>query len=253
LSREPRFHTHRHDGELHVEHDLRPDELSNELAVLLAEQLDDAGVLNGQSEFELVFTGIVRSTVEGSMPAWLRFYRNSLDRLEHGHDAFAPVHEHAASLVVGSRLVDLGSCFGFLPLRLAAIGMGVTATDLSASTMDLLARVSAELRRPVRTIACDAASVPLPDGAADTVTALHLLEHLTPPAADDVIEEALRLADRRVVIAVPFENKPRACYGHIQRFDTAILHELADRIRRRHSVVRAGVHEYHGGWLILDR
>ena len=49
------------------------------------------------------------------MPAWLRFYRNSLDRLEDGVAAFAPVHEHSASLLVSSRVVDLGSCFGFFP------------------------------------------------------------------------------------------------------------------------------------------
>ena len=248
----PRFCTRRHGGVLDVVHDLRPEELSDELAVLLAEELDDIGVLDGQPEFELVFTGIVRSTVDGIMPAWLRFYRNSLDRLEDGVAAF-PVHEHAASLLVGSRLVDLGSCFGFLPLRLAARGMDVVATDLSAPTMKLLARVSRTLRRPVQTICCDAASVPLPERDADTVTAVHLLEHLTPAMAGDVVDEALRLARRRVVVAVPFEDEPRACYGHIQRFDTAALRGLAAQVQRRHPGVRAGVHHYHGGWLILDR
>jgi hypothetical protein len=248
----PRFCTSRRDGVLDVVHDLRPEELSDELAVMLAEQLDDTGVLNGQAEFELVFTGIVRSTVDGAMPAWLRFYRNSLDRLEHGVAAFAPVHEHAASLLVGSRVVDLGSCFGFLPLRIAAAGMDVVATDLSAPTMKLLARVSTLLRRPVRTICCDAARVPLSDRDADTVTVVHLLEHLTPGASGDVVDEALRLARRRVVVAVPFEDAPRACYGHIQRFDLAALGTLAAEVRRRHPGLRAEVHEYHGGWLILD-
>ena len=249
----PRFCTRRHGGVLDVVHDLRPEELSHELAVLLAEELDDIGVLNGQPEFELVFTGIVRSTVDGIMPAWLRFYRNSLDRLEDGVAAFAPVHEHAASLLVGSRLVDLGSCFGFLPLRLAARGMDVVATDLSAPTMKLLARVSRTLRRPVQTICCDAASVPLPERDADTITAVHLLEHLTPAMTGGVVDQARRLARRRVVVAVPFEDEPRACYGHIQRFDTAALRGLAAQVQRRHPGVRAGVHDYHGGWLILDR
>ncbi len=249
----PRFCACRHRGVLDVEHDLRPDELSDELAVLLVEELDDTGVLNGQAEFELVFTGIVRSTVDGAMPAWLRFYRNSLDRLEDGVATFAPVHEHAASLLVGSRVVDLGSCFGFLPLRIAATGINVVATDLVAPTMVLLARISALLDRPLQTLCCDAARVPLPDRDADTVTVVHLLEHLTPEAADDVLEEALRLARRRVVVAVPFEDEPRACYGHIQRFDIAALRRLAVRLRRRRPGLRTGVHEYHGGWLILDR
>ena len=42
----PRFCTRRHGGVLDVVHDLRPEELSDELAVLLAEELDDIGVLS---------------------------------------------------------------------------------------------------------------------------------------------------------------------------------------------------------------
>ena len=86
----PRFCVQRRGRLLAVEHDLTPDELCDELAVMLAEQLVDAGALRGQPEFELVFTGIVRSTVDGGLPAWLRFYRNSLEKLEDGTTAFAP-------------------------------------------------------------------------------------------------------------------------------------------------------------------
>ncbi|TPG29508.1 mycofactocin oligosaccharide methyltransferase MftM [Mycolicibacterium hodleri] len=244
------FCTSRSDGVLSVQHDLDPDEISDELAVLLATELDDTGVLRGQSEFEAVFTGVVRSAAAGE-EGWLAFYRNSLNRLEQGSAAFAPVHQHAASLVVGGDVVDLGSCFGFFPLRMAAAGLTVTATDISGSTMDLLDRVSGPLRRTVRTLTCDAACVPLPDGAADTVTVLHLLEHLDPAAAGSVLREAMRLARRRVIVAVPFEEVPRACYGHVQRFDDRVLRVIADAWRS--AGVRAGVHEYHGGWLILDR
>jgi hypothetical protein len=245
-----RFCTIRVGGVLSVEHDLDADEISDELAVLLATELDDTGVLRGQSEFEAVFTGIVQSAAEGNQP-WLTFYRNSLNRLEHGDAAFAPVHEHAASLVVGREIVDLGSCFGFFPLRLAATGLSVTATDLSGPTIDLLNAVCGPLRRPVRTLTCDAARVPLPAGTADTVTVLHLLEHLDARAAQSVMDEAMRLARRRVVVAVPFEDVPRACYGHVQRFDLRALYDIADAWRT--AGARAGVHEYHGGWLVLDR
>ena len=249
-----RFCTSRTDGVLAVEHDLAPDEISDELAVLLATELDDAGVLRGQPEFEAVFTGVVQSVTDDdgeSDAAWLRFYRNSLDRLEHGYAAFAPIHQHAASLVVGRHIVDLGSCFGFFPLRMAAAGFDVTATDLSGPTMELLDRTSPPLRRPLRTVICDAASVPLPDGAADTVTVLHLLEHLDAEASAAVLREAMRLARRRVVVAVPFEDVPRACYGHVQRFDLGVLQTIADAWRT--SGVEAEVHEFHGGWLVLDR
>ncbi len=249
----PRFCVRRRGRTVTVLHDLAPEELCDELAVTLAEQLVDTGALQGQPEFEKVFTGVVRSTVDGPLPSWLRFYRNSLTRLESGATAFAPVHEHAADLVRGPVLVDLGSCFGFFPLRMSRRGIDVTATDLSAPTMDLLARVSRCLRRPLATLSCDAAAVPLPGGCADTVTALHLLEHLPADLADRVLDEALRLARHRVVVAVPFEEEPRACYGHVQRFDPNILHRLAERTRERHPGLGASVHEYHGGWLVFRR
>jgi len=248
-----RFCATRSDGRLEIEHDLRPDEMSDELALLVAAELDDTGILDGQDEFEAVFTGIVASTEDMSAPPWLRFYRNSVTRLEHGVAAFAPVHEHAASLVSGSQIVDLGSCFGFFPLRLADSGFEVLATDLSAPTMNLLSRIGPLLQRPLTTLCCDAAHVPLTTGFADTVTVLHLLEHLTTDAIHAVATEALRLARHRVVIAVPYEDVPRACYGHLQRFDTARLRRLGDRLRTEHPGLRGAVHEFHGGWLILDR
>ena len=249
----PRFCALRRGALLTVEHDLSPEELCDELAVLLAEQLVDTGALHGQCEFELVFTGVVRTTVDGAMPSWLRFYRNSLTMLETGVTAFAPIHEHAAALTRGLRLVDLGSCFGFFPLRMSALGFDVTATDLSGPTMELLELASRRLHRPLHTICADAARVPLPDRCADTVTALHLIEHLATDEVDAVAHEALRLARRRVIIAVPFEEEPRECYGHRQRFDATVLHRLADRLRGAHPDVATSVHEFHGGWLILDR
>jgi hypothetical protein len=247
-----RFCVQRSPALLTVEHDLTPAELSDDLAVLLAEELVDIGALRGQPEFELVFTGVVRSTVDGSMPAWLRFYRNSLERLEAGETAFAPVHQRAASLVAGRRVVDLGSCFGFFPLRLSGNGIAVTATDLSGPTMTLLDLASRSLGRPLRTVRCNAATVPMPDGSAHTVTALHLLEHLDDRTIDAVLGEALRLARHRVVLAVPFEDEPRECYGHIQRFDLDRLRRLGAELCDRHPGLTATVDEFHGGWLVLD-
>lgn len=249
----PRFCARRRGGLLTVVHNLTPDDLDDELATLLIDELADASVLRGRSDFEMVFTGVVRSTVDGGVPAWLRFYRNSMTRLEAGTTPFAPIHERAAALITGTRLVDLGSCFGFFALRASALGVDVVATDLSVPTMALLTAVSDRLHRPLRTLSCDAAAVPLPDRDATTVTVLHLLEHLEPAAADAVLGEALRLARNRVVVAVPFEEEPRACYGHVQRFDLDTLRGIGARLKRTHPSVRVSVHEYHGGWLILDR
>lgn len=247
------FCARRRGGLLSVVHDLTPDDLDDELATRLVGELAGTSVLRGRSDFEMVFTGVVRSTVDGGVPAWLRFYRNSLARLEGGTTPFAPIHERAAALITGVRLVDLGSCFGFFALRAAALGIDVVATDLSEPTMGLLSAVCDRLHRPLRTLGCDAAHVPLPDGNATTVTVLHLLEHLTPAAGEAVLEEALRLTSHRVVVAVPFEDEATACYGHVQTFDLDSLRRLGERFKRAHPGVRVSVQEFHGGWLILDR
>ena len=42
-------------------------------------------------------------------------------------------------------VLELGCCFGFLSLRLAAAGRTVTASDLSPGTVRLLAAVAPEL------------------------------------------------------------------------------------------------------------
>ena len=250
----PRFCARRHGGVLDVEHDLRPDELSDDLAVLIAEELDDTGVLHGQPEFELVFTGIVRSTVDGAMPAWLRFYRNSLEQARGRGRRVCP-GARACRLAAGQlpcgrprvllRLLTPADC----RRRNGRGGDGSERTDHEAAGPRRAERCAGPCRRSV---AMRPASR-YPTADADTVTVVHLLEHLTPGAAGDVLDEALRLARRRVVVAVPFEDEPRACYGHIQRFDIVALRRLAVRLRQRHPGLRAGVHEYHGGWLILDR
>lgn len=248
----PNLRAHRRDNRLIVEHHLTPDDLCDELATMIFTDLADIGMLHRQADFEEVFTGIIRSTVDGPENSWLTFYRNSVNRLEAGTAGFSPVHRRAANLILGPEVIDLGCCFGFFPLRLAAMGIDVLATDLSVPTTDLLARMSGLLNRPLRTLACDARCVPLPDRSADTVTAVHLIEHLHPGQSFAVVQEALRLARRRVVIAVPFETEPTACFGHVQRFARSDLHRMALRLESGNPGLRATVEEHHGGWLILD-
>ncbi|PRC51116.1 SAM-dependent methyltransferase, partial [Mycobacterium sp. ITM-2017-0098] len=72
-------------------------------------------------------------------------------------------------------------------------------------------------------------------------------------AIDAVLDEAVRLARRRVIVAVPFEDEPRDCYGHLQRFDLPRLQRMAGEVTRRHPRLIAQAYEFHGGWLILDR
>ncbi|QBJ95621.1 class I SAM-dependent methyltransferase [Rhodococcus sp. ABRD24] len=229
---------------LHVRHSLGPEALSERLVAQVTASIDDADF--GQTEFELTMVGLVRSTIHDPLEAWTVYYRNSLDELLDGTADFAPIHDQAAELVRGS-VLDLGSCFGFLPLRLARAGVPVTATDILPGTMTLLDAVAPGLGARIETLVCDAANVPAPDDSADTVTAIHLLEHVDAGTGAAVVNEALRIARERVVIAVPYEDEATACHGHVRTFDADALRELGASTGRPFEVF-----DHHGGWLILD-
>lgn len=260
-ARTTHFEVHRTGGRLLVLHRTRADELDDDLAGRLATELGRPGLVESAADFERVFTGIVRSTVNDPITAWSTFYANTLATLrapdtapdpsappESSLAAFAPVHERAVAEIAGRSVLDLGSCFGFLPLRLATEGFAVTASDHTAGTMTLLAAVARHRGESVRTVVGDARAVPLAARSVDTVTAVHLLEHL--PAGDTatVLGEAMRVACRRVVVAVPYEETPEPVYGHVRCFDHDVLARLGAASGWCHRV-----DDHHGGWLVLDR
>ncbi|MDD7969138.1 mycofactocin oligosaccharide methyltransferase MftM [Actinomycetospora lemnae] len=252
------FEVHRQGARLLVLHRLRPDELDDDIAGLLAGEL--GGLVASAGDFERVFTGIVRSTISDPLTAWSTFYANSLAALrapahevapdvapESSLAAFAPVHERALVEIRGRTVLDVGSCFGFLPLRLAQEGFDVVASDHTPGTMGLLGAVARRRGEAVRAIVADARALPVADGAVDTVTAVHLLEHLPPRETVGVLDEALRVARRRVVVAVPYEDEPEPVYGHLRTFDHAALHALGERSGRPFTVA-----DDHGGWLVIE-
>ena len=83
---------------------------------------------------------------------------------------------------------------------------------------------------------------------ADAVALLHVLEHVDESAAAALISEAVRIARRRVVVAVPYEETPSALFGHVRTIDVRQLDKLGAGSGWDYQV-----HEYHGGWLVLDR
>ncbi|NBM17435.1 mycofactocin oligosaccharide methyltransferase MftM [Streptomyces sp. GC420] len=272
IVRTEHFSLRRRGRRVELGHWLRPEQLDNDLAGLLAEELFAPGWLTGSDIFERVFTGVVRSCVDGPVPAWTTFYDNTLARIREcwrtpgpaAHSSiagFAPVYRRTLELAGAGTVLDVGSCFGFLPLMLAENGGranlpgtdrdrprgAVIASDLSPGTMRLLATVARARGSRLSTLACDAARVPLPDRSVDTVTVIHVLEHLDPAHGDAVVAEALRLARRRIVVAVPYEDEPTAAYGHVRCFGPDQLAALGRRAGLPFTVT-----SYHGGWLVLD-
>lgn len=228
------------------------DRLDNDLAGWLARTLIAPGLLT-PAAFEAAFVAVVTAAADDPDDAWLAFYRNTLAALA-GHAVpggtnaeLAPVYARAAELVVGTDVVELGCCFGFLALRLAGAGRRVTAMDISAGTVALLARIAPRLGLHLDAVAGDACAAPLASGSADTVLALHLLEHLPEAAGDAVLAEMLRLARHRAVVAVPYEPTPNPTWGHVRCFDHAALQSLGERTGRPFRVT-----DHHGGWLVVE-
>lgn len=232
-----------------LRHDLAARDLDNDLAGRIAAAMAERGLADGRL-FERLFTGVVLSTVDDPAHAWSVFYRNTLHRLVSADPGsgsigeFAPIYRRARFLVRGRRVLDLASCFGFLPIMLAGDGHEVIASDLSPGSMRLLSTVDSR----IGCLVCRAEALPLPDGAVDTVLALHLLEHVDAHTGARVLAEALRVARQRVVVAVPYEDEPAAAYGHVRTLDHAALVSLGEQSGLPFEVI-----DSDGGWLVIDR
>jgi SAM-dependent methyltransferase len=234
-------------------------DVDNDLADVIVAELAPLGLIPDAEAFERLFTSIV----EGSAPtpglAWNSFYRNTLARLRRPADAqppasgsvaaFARIYAEVGRLTVGSAVLDLGSCFGFLPILLAEQLPGpVVGSDADEPTALLAGRIGRALGGRASFLVADARRLPLPDRAVATVTVIHLLEHLCPADGATVLGEATRVADRRVIVAVPFEDTPNPAYGHVRTFNAAVLAELGGA-----TGWQCACWESDGGWLVLDR
>ncbi|MCW2759670.1 MAG: Methyltransferase type 11, partial [Nocardioidaceae bacterium] len=226
---------------------------------LLADELFAPGWLRGPELFERLFTGIVLTSGADPQASWRLFYENTLRRVDacldappgyggHGTIAgYAPIYARTESSLLPGSVLELGSCFGFLSLRLAAAGREVTATDINPGTIDVLRAVAPSLGVHLETRVADACRVPAPDGAADNVLLIHLLEHLEPDDGARALAEALRLARRRVVVATPLEDVADETWGHVRTVSLADLDAWGAATGLRYEV-----REHHGGWLLLD-
>lgn len=232
--------------------------LDADLGDALAAGLLPGGRPRDLAAFERAFVRHVEAQHPDPDRAWDRFYDATLARVRAGwHEppqepgtvaAFTRIWSRAAALVRGT-VLDVGCCFGFLPLLLASSGPGqVLALDLAEPSLRLAGRQARRLGREVRFVRGCATRLPLAERSVGTVLLVHVLEHLPPPQADAVLAEALRVADRRVVVAVPVEDVPDPVFGHVQVYDAA-------RLGRTGAATgwRSAVGEGDGAWLVLDR
>lgn len=234
-------------GRVEIRHALTADTISDSLMIDELVQLVNLGVLSGQDQFEAAAVGLILTCGDEPDVCWEAFYRNSLAELASGSSPFSPVHRRAISLLRGSSVLEVGSCFGFFALRAAGAGFDVSACDISPGAIDLLSTAAARMGLRVSARVGNAVELPQPDRSVDTVTLIHLLEHL-PDHVEQAIGEAMRVARKRVVIAVPFEEVPSPHFGHHQQLTSETLVAWAAHADHR----GARIFTDHGGWLVLQ-
>ena len=234
--------------------------VSNELAGHIAAELGPLGLVPDGRAFERLFVEVVLATHPDPSRAWGAFYGNTMRRLRCpdrvGTDSvatFARIYRHALSLIRGSTVLDVGSCFGFLPLLIAegSPRLRVIGADLDPAAAALAGRIAREQVSHARFAVADLLALPAGDEAVDTVLAVHVLEHVPAAATGPALAQLLRVARRRVVVAVPLEDSPDPTFGHVQAFDLHTLAAIAASVDAP-GWSRA-VYSADGGWLVLDR
>ncbi len=274
-----------------VVHDFAPEQIDNNMAGCVADELlpllaslrstspvPPSGYEYSPHEtFERYVGAIVRSIDSNERRAWHRFYDNTLAALRAPAPAmpangstdfistFRAIYGRVAELVADVRaggILDVATCFGFLPLFLAGgsdgygrAGRRIVGCDLNTALVGLADDYRRQRLVPgvsfVAADILDAGSARTLDPECtgfDVVTAIHLLEHLTPDETVRAIATLWSLTARRLILAVPFEAVPDARFGHRQVFDRETLLALLPEGAGSHRYF-----EHHGGWLVIDR
>lgn len=224
-------------------HALRQSEINADLIRCIAEELPTFGIIESEKQFGTTLFAVLASTFSAprdQSAIWRRFCLNTLDSLRY-HIAhpdlitaasyigpFSAIYRRIFELFTDQSLLDVGCSFGFLPVlaaehfpyaRITGIDKNSDAitfsTDLAAvtsihsMTFMLLDLLSADFSM---------------QECFDTVTAIHLLEHLPEEDMPLAFTHLLQVTNKRLLIAVPYEKAAQRLYGHCQIFTPAKLH-----------------------------
>ena len=244
----PHFtHCQRPGGQTILLHRFDESTIDEDVSPLIAEELGALGVIASAREYGETLFALVASTCPSSLDCpdcghlhldqaaiWRHFSLNTLDRLRRWLDepgacashtaVFAAIYRRILACRVGESLLDVGSNLGHLPVLLSERAPELTVVGCDnrpesiASCRALAAAAGARVSwRLADVLAPDFAVV----GRFDTVTAVHVLEHLAEDELPAAFAHLLAVALKRLIVAVPYEATPQPLYGHRQAFTPA--------------------------------
>lgn len=255
-------------------HTFSQSKINADLICLIKDELSSFGLISSAREFGAVLFGVMASTFTSPRQQrliWRMFCLNTLKKLREQLDAplipqpavsyiapFAVIYRRVFDLFAGQSLLDVGTSFGFLPILMAACFPGAYCTgcdsnpDAIAFAIDLAEATSTQhaLFRLQDLCAAD-----FPDfGTFDTVTAIHLLEHLSEDQLPQAFEHLLRVTRHRLLVAVPYEEQPTLAYGHEQVFNREKL-ELWGQwcVDHLEGASTFSCEDVQGGLLMIER
>ena len=257
-------------------HWFKPEEINSNIVHYLVQELKPYNVISQSEQLGELLTGIIGGTVFAGdvQRAWNYFGANTLQRLlvyvgnalpsdlpdYMALGLFATLYQRVCELCRGEHFLDAGCNSGLLPLLFAeripfmreAVGV-----DIDANAFRIGQAVAAERRLTnVRYVQADLLAANFSSiGLFDTVTALHVLEHIPESDLHRVLRNLLNVTAQRLIIAVPYETgKPEVAYGHLQLFSRAKLESLgAWCIDQLQGAGRIWCEDLCGGLLLIER
>jgi SAM-dependent methyltransferase len=253
--------------------------IDEDVSPIVAEELGGLGVIASAHEYGETLFAVVASTCPSSLDCpecghlhldqaaiWRHFSLNTLARLrawldEPGAGAshtavFAAIYRRILECRVGDSLLDVGSNLGHLPVLLSerAREMAVVGCDNRpesiASCEELAAAAGARVAwRLADLLAPDFAEL----GRFDTVTAVHVLEHLAEEELPAALAHLLGVTGRRLIVAVPYEGTPQPLYGHRQAFTPEKLRSWGEWCVATLAARGFTCEDVAGGFLVVDR
>ena len=226
-------------GQTIVMHLFTQSQIDADIICFVEDELSSFGLFTTAKAYGATLFAILASTFSSprdQLAVWRLFCLNTLAKLQFlitcppqkfptpvSHITFfARIYRRVFELCSGQSLLDVGTSFGFLPVLLAensALSRIVgcdNEPDILKISNDLATVTGAsQITFTLQDVLAEDFSH---TGLFDTVTAIHVLEHLTEQQLPLALSHLLQVTSQRLIIAVPYEETLQECYSHYQLF-----------------------------------
>ena len=255
-------------------HTLTQQEIDADLICFVEDELSPFHIFTSAKVYGATLFAILASTFpapRNQEAVWHRFCLNSLAKfqqlLSHSSQpystsishiaAFAALYRRVFELCRGQHFLDVGTSFGFLPLLLAQQSRvsSLVACDNDPNILNIARGVACKTSiQQVRFTLQDVLEKNfITLGQFDTVTAIHILEHLTELQLQTALANLLHVTTQRLIIAVPYEEQIKTEYSHFQRFTPEKLATCGEWcVEMLRGEGRYWCEEVMGGMLIIE-